>query len=193
MSLDPDFDEDAARDGAPHEIRTRLDYILTRLVNPFSWLIFAAFAVSVYEVIARYVFDSPTRWAHETTTFLIAVIFLVGGPLALAKDKHIRVRMIYDKVGPFGRRVLDIINSIMTLIFFAGLTYAAWTMAWKGTHGPAGDFRLERTGTGWNPPTPAFIKITILLCVLVMAVQTILHLAEAIRRRTGAADSGRGR
>jgi TRAP-type C4-dicarboxylate transport system permease small subunit len=185
MTLEPDFDEDAARDGsAQHEIRTPFDRVVAAVIRPMSWLIFVAFAVSVYEVIARYVFDSPTLWAHETTTFLIAVIFLVGGPIALSHDKHIRVRMFYDKVGPAGRRMLDIVNSIIALTFFGGLTYAAWTMAWKGTHNPTGAFQLERTGTGWNPPTPAFIKIVILACVLVMAVQTILHLLEAIRRDT---------
>jgi TRAP-type mannitol/chloroaromatic compound transport system permease small subunit len=187
MTLEPDFDEDAARDGgAQHEIRTGFDGVVAWVVQPLSWLIFIAFAVSVYEVIARYVFDSPTLWAHETTTFLIAVIFLVGGPIALARNKHIRVRMFYDKVGPAGRRMLDIVNSIIALVFFAGLSYAAWTMAWGGTHGPAGEFRLERTGTGWNPPVPAFIKIVILICVVVMAIQTVLHLLEAIRRDTGA-------
>jgi TRAP-type C4-dicarboxylate transport system permease small subunit len=185
MTLEPDFDEDVARDGsAQHEIRTGFDKVVAWVVRPLSWLIFVAFAVSVYEVIARYVFDSPTLWAHETTTFLIAVIFLVGGPIALARDKHIRVRMFYDRVGPQGRRLLDIVNSIIALIFFCGLSYAAWTMAWGGTHGPAGDFRLERTGTGWNPPTPAFIKIVILICVAAMAIQTILHLVEALRRKT---------
>lgn len=186
MTLEPDFDEDAARDGgAQHEIRTGFDRVVAWVVQPLSWLIFIAFAVSVYEVIARYVFGSPTLWAHETTTFLIAVIFLVGGPIALARDKHIRVRIFYDKVGPAGRRMLDIVNSIIALVFFAGLSYAAWTMAWGGTHGPSGDFRLERTGTGWNPPTPAFIKIVILICVVVMAIQTILHLIGAIRREPG--------
>lgn len=182
--LDPDFDEDAARDGGAPEIRTGFDHVVAWVVRPLSWLIFVAFAISVYEVFARYGLNKPTIWAHETTTFLIAVIFLVGGPIALARDKHIRVRMFYDKVGRRGRRVLDIVNSLLALLFFGGLTYAGWTMAWGGTHTPTGAFQLERTGTGWNPPTPALIKIVIFICVLVMAIQTILHLVEAIRRDT---------
>lgn len=170
-------------DGAPAEIRTRLDAFLAWSAKPLSWLIFLAFAASMYEVIARYLFNSPTTWAHETTTFLIAVIFLVGGPIALARDRHIRVRMFYDKVKPATKRWLDIVNSILALGFFAGLTFAAATMSWKATHNPTGAIHLETTGTAWNPPTPAFIKITMLLCVLVMAIQTILHLVKAIRTR----------
>lgn len=182
MSLN-DMDEDAARDDGDARVRTGLDAAVARSTKYFSWVIFLAFLISVYEVISRYVFDAPTFWAHESTTFLIALIFLVGGPIALARDKHIRVRMIYDAVSPRGRRVLDIVNSIIALMFFVGMSYAAWTMMWKGTHTPTGDFRLEGTGTAWNPPTPALLKIVILICVVLMGVQTVMHLIQAVRGR----------
>jgi TRAP-type C4-dicarboxylate transport system permease small subunit len=174
-----------AADAAPEgdgEIRSRLDRLVAGAAKPLSWAIFVAFAVSVYEVIARYVFDSPTYWAHETTTFLIAAIFLVGGPIALARDRHIRVRMIYDTVSPGARRWLDVANSIIAMIFFAGLGYAGYIMAWKATHTPVGDIHFEGTGTAWNPPTPALLKLLILACVVLMLVQSALHLVKALRR-----------
>lgn len=165
-------------------IRTGFDRFVAGSSKVFAWAIFAAFAVTVIEVVARYVFDSPTFWAHETTTFLIAGIFLVGGPIALARDKHIRVRMIYDAVTPARRRWLDIVNSLIALVFFAGLSYAAWIMSSKSWFTPTGDLRLEGTGTAWNPPTPALLKAMVLICCAVMFIQTLLHLIAAIRRRT---------
>lgn len=174
----------------PVEIRSRLDGVVAAAAKPLSWAIFIAFAVSVYEVIARYVFDSPTFWAHETTTFLIAAIFLVGGPIALSRDKHIRVRMVYDAVSPAARRWLDIANSIIAMIFFAGLGYAGWIMAWKATHTPGGDIHFEGTGTAWNPPTPALLKILILICVVLMFVQSALHLIRALRGDTASRRRG---
>ncbi|MEC9343286.1 MAG: TRAP transporter small permease [Pseudomonadota bacterium] len=168
-------------EGEP-QLRTWLDRVVAASANWLSWAIFIAFAVSVYEVVSRYVFDRPTMWAHETTTFLIAAIFLVGGPIALARNKHIRVRMIYDTVSPATRRWLDIFNSIVAMIFFAGLGYAGFILAWKATHTPTGAIHFEGTGTAWNPPTPALLKILILICVLVMFVQTTIHLVKAIRR-----------
>jgi TRAP-type C4-dicarboxylate transport system permease small subunit len=176
--------------GADPEIRSRLDGVVAAAAKPLSWAIFIAFAVSVYEVIARYVFDSPTFWAHETTTFLIAAIFLVGGPIALARDRHIRVRMVYDAVSPAARRWLDVANSIIAMIFFAGLGYAGWIMAWKATHTPGGEIHFEGTGTAWNPPTPALLKILILVCVVLMLVQSGLHLVKALRRDVPPAPRG---
>lgn len=184
MSEDPELVVPVDDDDT--EIRSGFDRAIAGSTKVLAWAIFLAFAVTVFEVIARYVFDSPTFWAHETTTFLIAAIFLVGGPIALARDKHIRVRMFYDSVSSRGRRLLDIVNSILALIFFAGLSYAAWTMSSKATFSPSGEFRLEGTGTAWNPPTPALLKILVLVCVGIMFIQTLLHLIDALGRKPAA-------
>ncbi|PJE31093.1 Tripartite ATP-independent transporter, DctQ component [Pseudooceanicola antarcticus] len=172
------------------EIRTGLDQAISTSSKVFAWAIFVAFLITVVEVIARYVFDSPTFWAHETTSFLIAAIFLVGGPVALARDKHIRVRMFYDAAGPKRRRALDIVNSLIALIFFAGLAYAAWVMVGKSWFTPTGALHLEGTGTSWNPPTPALLKLLVLICVVAMFIQTVFHLIDAIRRDTSNATDG---
>jgi TRAP-type C4-dicarboxylate transport system permease small subunit len=118
---------------------------------------------------------------HETTVFLIAVIFALGGPIAMARDKHIRVRLIYDSVSPGVRRWLDMVNSVITFVFLTGMTYAAWVMFYKSTHAPTGVIQLERSGTSWNPPFPAWIKTVILISVAVMLVQTIFHFIKAAR------------
>ncbi|MBU4530999.1 MAG: TRAP transporter small permease [Hoeflea sp.] len=178
-----DHTEPAAHvDGDDVEIRSGLDRAVAGSTKFFAWAIFLAFLITVFEVISRYVFDEPTYWAHESTTFLIAAVFLIGGPIALARDKHIRVRIFYDTVSPRGRRLFDIVNSLIALVFFAGLAYAASIMSWKATHNPNGEIHFEGTGTSWNPPTPALLKILVLLCVSVMFVQTVMHLVKAVRR-----------
>ena len=169
---------------APDFEKTRLDRLIEASGKALAWAIFVAFAISVFEVISRYVFNAPTYWAHESTTFLIAAVFLVGGPVALAGNKHIRVRLIYDMVGPKGRKALDIFNCLVAMLFFAGLGYAGAIMSWKATHTPTGEIHLEGTGTSWNPPTPALLKIIILFCVIVMFVQSALHLIQVLRRDT---------
>ena len=164
--------------------RSRLDRWLVRFARFICWAIFIAFIIAIIEVISRYGFNRPTLWVHETTTFLIAMVFLVGGPVALARDKHIRVRAVYDAVSPGVRRWMDIVNSVVAIAFFGSLTYAAAIMVWYATHTPTGEITLERTGTAWNPPTPTLLKIVMLVCVCTMLVQTVLHLVAAIARRT---------
>lgn len=162
-------------------LRTPLDRYVNAAGGAISWLAFIAMAISVWEVIMRYVFDSPTSWVHETVIFLIACIFALGGPVALARDKHIRIRVVYDLASPRVRRIFDIFNSFMTLLFTIAISYAAYVMFWRASHNPAGDWQLERSGTSWNPPFPALTKGVILLAVAIMTVQAVLHIVYALR------------
>jgi len=164
-------------------IRTPLDRAIARAANGVAWLVFIAMAISVFEVIMRYVFHSPTSWVHESTVMLIAALFALGGPVALARDKHIRVRVIYDAVSPKVRRWLDVFNNTIILVFCIGMTYAAWQLFFRATHDPSGVISLERSGTSWNPPFPAMTKGFILLAVGLMAVQALLHLILSLRGR----------
>lgn len=170
-----------ARRGTDGHIRTFLDAGIEWCSRGLAWLVFLAMAISVLEVISRYVFDSPTSWVHETTVFLIAIIFALGGPAALARDKHIRVRLIYDAVSPRVRRWLDVFNGIITLGFAGGMSYAAYILFWRASHNPLGEWSLERSGTSWNPPFPALTKGIILVALVIMTVQTVLHIIHALR------------
>lgn len=167
----------------PEEIilRTPLDRLINKAGTAIAWLAFVAMGISVWEVVMRYVFDSPTSWVHETVIFLIACIFALGGPFALARDKHIRIRIVYDMASPRLRRMFDIFNSLVTLLFTVGMSYAAYVMFWRASHNPAGDWQLERSGTSWNPPFPALTKGVILLAVAIMMVQAVFHIVHAFR------------
>jgi len=141
-----------------------------------------ATAISVYEVFMRYALNSPTSWVHETTVLLIAIIFALGGPIALARDKHIRVRILYDLAGPRLRFALDLFIQALTLVFTVGITYAAWVMFYTASHNPLGQIQFERSGTSWNPPIPAIIKFVILFSVAIMLLQTVMHIIHTLRR-----------
>ena len=168
--------ESSAIDG---EIRTGLDKVIDWCGRGLAWLVFVAMVISVFEVISRYAFNSPTSWVHETTIFMIAILFALGGPVALARDKHIRVRIIYDTVSQKTRRWLDLFNSVVTFFFAIAMTYAAYVLFWRSSHNPMGEISLERSGTSWNPPFPALTKGVILLALAIMTVQALLHLYKA--------------
>lgn len=163
------------------QVVTRLDAAIDWCAKGISWLVFIAMGISVFEVISRYLFNSPTSWVHETTVFMIAVLFALGGPVALAHDKHIRVRLIYDWISPEKRRWLELFNNIVGLGFCAGMSYAAYVLFWRSAHSPLGDWQLERSGTSWNPPFPALTKGIIMVALLLMTAQVVLHIVHSLR------------
>ncbi|WP_168013840.1 TRAP transporter small permease subunit [Halomonas salinarum] len=157
-----------------------------------AWLVFIAMGISVFEVIMRYGFGSPTSWVHESVVMLVAVSFALGGPAALAGNQHIRVRVLYDAAGPRLKLWLDRFNDLVTLGFCVAMSYAAFVMFWDASHNPFGEWSLERSGTSWNPPFPALIKGIIMVSLIVMSVQALIHSVQSLRAKpTTPADGSR--
>lgn len=167
--------------------RGKMAQIIVALGLPFSMFFVLSMAVLLFEVVMRYVFNSPTLWVHETTVFLCAIGFMFGGLYCTAKDTHIRIVIIYDAVGPKARRLLDIV--IYTVCYTvcalasASFAYAAWTMAERASFTPSGSFRLETSGTAWNPPTPALLKLFLLLVLILITVQCVVLAYRAVIRK----------
>jgi len=135
-----------------------------------------------FEIIARYVFNSPTSWVHETTTLLCALLFAFGGSHCLAKNSHIRIGLVYEAVSPKIRRYLDIFISFMTMLLMATMSYAAWILTEKSLFTPWGEFRPETSGSAWDPPLPATVKTFLLLILLLMLLQSTLPFIHPLRR-----------
>jgi hypothetical protein len=73
--------------------RNALDRVISRGGALAAWLVFLAMAISVFEVIMRYAFDSPTSWVHESVVFLVAVSFALGGPATLAANRTLDAQL----------------------------------------------------------------------------------------------------
>lgn len=179
-------------ESAPDVARSAFDRGVLWCGRGAAWLIFIAMTISVFEVIMRYAFNSPTSWVHETTVMLVAVAFSLGGPAALASNKHIRVRVLYDTVGPRFKLWLDRFNDLVTFGFCLAMSYAAYTMSWSATHNPMGEWSLERSGTAWNPPFPALVKTMIMIALMVMCVQAFIHLIQSLRGKPAVTPNDEG-
>src|SRR4029453_15089765 len=58
------------------------------------WLTVPLMCVIVYEVLARYIFTAPTRWAYDISRMLYGAMFVLGAAYALSKGGHIRADFI---------------------------------------------------------------------------------------------------
>lgn len=160
-----------------------LSALLTPLGRPIGILFLLITFFSFYEVVMRYVFNAPTIWVHETTIALTALSFAFGGVYCLGTDRHIRVVLIYDNVSPAARRLLDIAISLVGAASCTLLAWAASGLAYKSFFAPGGKFRLETSGSAWNPPTPAIVKATLFLMLCLMCVQFLLQAVRHWRRK----------
>ena len=80
------------------------------------WAVIAVF-VYYYEVIARYIFNSPTNWAHESMFLMFGMQYLLSGAYAYLTESHVRVDVFYAKLSLKGRALADLLTSVFFFIF----------------------------------------------------------------------------
>lgn len=75
-------------------------------------------ALSVfYEVISRYVFNHPTIWANEISTYLLQFLVFFTMGFLLIEGEHIRVTFLIERLKGKTRKALEMINVSLVFIF----------------------------------------------------------------------------
>jgi len=136
------------------------------------WSVIAVF-VYYYEVIARYVFNSPTNWAHESMFLMFGMQYLLSGAYALREDSHVRVDVIYAQLPDRGKVITDIITSVFFFIFTGTLMATGWTFMWDSID------VLEVSFTEWAIQYWP-VKIAITLGALLLLMQGISKLIKDV-------------
>ncbi|MEP6740721.1 MAG: TRAP transporter small permease subunit [Caldimonas sp.] len=92
------------------------------------WAIVAVFAY-FYEVLARFVFNSPTNWVHESMFLMFGMQYMISGAYAYREDQHVRVDVFYSKFSPRGKALADVVSSVFFFIFTITLLWTGWRFA----------------------------------------------------------------
>ena len=83
-----------------------------------AWLIVPLVFASVYEVVARYVFNAPTIWAYEIGYLMTGSGFLLGMAYALSRDAHIRIDVFSVNMTQRTKAIIDIVCYVGLLLPF---------------------------------------------------------------------------
>lgn len=123
-----DIAEEDAGEPEPSDIAVvRWLETLSRYSGEFVayWAVIAVFAY-YYEVVARYIFNSPTNWVHESMFLMFGMMFLISGAHAYLNDSHVRVDIFYARMSPRRKAVTDLITSVFFFIFAGTLLGTGW-------------------------------------------------------------------
>ncbi|MBE2894729.1 TRAP transporter small permease subunit [Spirabiliibacterium falconis] len=152
---------------------TFLDCCIEKIGHYLSWFYLLIVIISFYEIVSRYIFNSPTDWVHETSIALAAFLMIYAGLFSYGRDKHIRVPILLDRVSMSTRKKLEFFGNLITLIYLFLLAYASFFIAKKSVLSPSGELLLERSGSAWNPPIPGILKISIFILFALFCIQVI--------------------
>lgn len=166
-----------SRTGSPpfaRDIRV-IDRLNRFLGEKLAWLYLAAVAITTWEVVMRYVFNAPTTWAFELTILLCAICYLLAGGFVTQQKAHIAITSAADMLPRRVRAVLALVSHLIGITAMVGLVWASWKPAVQAVR------IVERTGSAWNPPSPAIIKPLILVAAALVVAQLVAHLVRDLR------------
>ncbi len=139
-----------------------------------SFFIFPMILAVVYEVTMRYVFESPTEWVFETALFLFAGMVILGGCYVHKEKAHIGMDVVYNRLPPRARAVLDMVTFFIFLAFVGVLLQQSTIMAVDAW------VRQSRSDSPWGPPLYPVIT-TIPLGALLLLLQGVAKFVRDLR------------
>jgi len=81
-----------------------------------AWVTLELVLVVFTDVVMRYVFRTSFVFTQELEWHLFAFIFLIGGGYTLLHDGHVRVDIIYQKLGFKARAWVNLLGVLLLLI-----------------------------------------------------------------------------
>jgi TRAP-type C4-dicarboxylate transport system permease small subunit len=84
--------------------------------------------ILTYEVLCRYLFNSPTIWAQETSIYLYMWTMLAAASYTLQTRKHVHVDLVVDRLPVRPKLALEAATSTVGAIFCGIVSMQAYEM-----------------------------------------------------------------
>lgn len=126
-----------------------------------------------YEIFSRYLFNKPTIWSVEVSSYLLLLVIFTATAYTLQTDGHVRVDILTIRLKEKPRTYLNIITSFLTLVFTSVATWHATELA------------MTALNKGWEweewsiPIFPVYMIIP--LGTLLLSVQAIARIILDIK------------
>lgn len=131
--------------------------------------------ITFTNVVVRYLTNESFAWSEEISVSLMVILTLVAGSAAVARDRHIRIEMIFDMGSLERRRRFAMLSALATVIAFLILTSLGCRLAWD-------DYQYEVTSPGIGVPQWWYTIWLPLLSALV-ATRAMQRLVRVWRRQ----------
>ncbi len=101
-----------------------IDRLNNRIGSTIQWLALLLVVVGAFNALARY----ATRYTSVSLSsnayldlqwYLFSLIFLLGAAYGLNHDHHVRVDVLYSRIGRRGRAWVDLLGTVLFLIPFS--------------------------------------------------------------------------
>ncbi len=143
-------------------------------------IVFLALA-TVYDVFARYLFNQPTTWATEVSTYVLIAATFFGAAHTHLIDGHVRVDVLLHRLTGSARRTALLAAAWLALLFVFITAWQSVLMVLSDHENNSRIFSLLLTPT-WMPKLPIAIGLAALAAALLVEIERLSEIEDGWRR-----------
>jgi TRAP-type C4-dicarboxylate transport system permease small subunit len=95
-------------------------------------MLVVASALGMFQIVTRFVLEQPAEWSEILIRLSLIWMVFLGIPAAFRQGAMVSVDVLYRAVPPGGRRVLDWVVCLASLILIAVILWWGWDYAQRG-------------------------------------------------------------
>jgi TRAP-type mannitol/chloroaromatic compound transport system permease small subunit len=164
--------------------KTILDWVLNAIDTLSEWtgrivsiLVPLSALVVLFEILARQ-FGITQNFALELSQFMFGATFVLGGANALKLGAHVTVDIVWTRLTPRQRAIVDLVTSVFFFIYVLILIWKGWDVALRC-------FLLnEHTDSAWAPIRWP-VKMLIPVGAFLILIQGLAKYTRDFRRAIG--------
>lgn len=99
--------------------------ITTAIKYTVAMLMAAMTALTFYQVVLRFVFNSPSSWSEEGARFVFIYVSFLGAGIGILEHTHIGIDIVVNMLPERWRRIISIIVYGILVWFGAMLIYSS--------------------------------------------------------------------
>lgn len=165
-------------------VSRRIDAVSTWIGRSTAWLATLMIFIGAGNALLRYVsrdlgLELGGNAALEAQWYLFSLMFLLGAAWTLEQDAHVRVDVLYGRLSPRGRAIIDLAGALVFLLPFCA--FALYVSAPSVANSWA--VREMSQDPGGLPRYP--IKAVILVSFGLLALQGVSQAIKAAAKLTG--------
>jgi len=125
--------------------------------------------ITFANVLVRYLTDTSFAWTEEFSIFLLIVVTMTAGSTAFVRSQHIRIEFLADSGSYARQRVMALVATLCSVLFFVALTILSARMVYD-------EYTWGDTSPAIGIPTWWYsIWVPLLAAVITLRLAGMLH------------------
>ena len=150
-----------------------IDTLNERIGGVICYALILLMLIQVMEVVLRYVFNNPTKWAWDVNGQIFSGIAMLAGAYALLHNTHVRLDIFYRNFSPRKKTIIELLSFPLV---FLGLCFVLW----KGVDMAWWSWKTNEHAHSYFAPILWPVKSCLPIAAFLMLLQTISRFGRMV-------------